>query len=440
MVKENQPTSALRRGFRLGKLGLTLTGSYLGYQAQNIFLGEAEKTQRREEFQRNASRRVRKELENLKGPIMKLGQILSTQSHAVPEEMIAELANLQMRAPGMHPTLARVQFKAACGKYPEEVFREFEREAFAAASLGQVHRAVTKRGDRVAVKIQYPAIRQAIENDFKLLRSATLPGRITGHAPVSVLNEIERGMLEETDYAREAENLDFFRAGLARLPYVTIPKPHRDLSTDRVLTMSFIGGLEAGKFLAGKPSQELRDLIGARLLELYYVQIHFLNALHADHHPGNYLFGPDGQIGLVDFGCVKRLSFDVVELSRCCIERAWSQGRDEAERVMRIIWGREVPFKKGRQMLACVEEATDVLFPRAATQAGLMVNFGEPKLLKLFTRNLTQAVRSKLTNPEFAFLSRAELGLYSLLHQLRARVNATEIWQRVTDPPGPGRG
>src|SRR5262249_6525807 len=153
-----------RRGLRIGKLGFSLTGSYLGYQFQNLVLGGKRKTERRRRLQHKASRRLRQELESLKGPMMKLGQLLSQQSHALPEAAIRELTSLQMQAPGMHPTLARAQFKTASGKYPEETFHSFEPEPFAAASLGQVHRAVTRHGEPVVVKIQYPAIRTAIEN------------------------------------------------------------------------------------------------------------------------------------------------------------------------------------------------------------------------------------------------------------------------------------
>src|SRR5262249_45862549 len=153
---------------RLGKLGLTLTGSYLGYQAQNLFLAQEQRSERQHRFQRKASRRIRQELQTLKGAAMKIGQIFSLQTHALPEDAIEELANLQMHAPAMHPTLARAQFKSSIGKYPEEVFRDFDPEPFAAASLGQVHRAVTLTGENVAVKIQYPAIRASIESDFKL--------------------------------------------------------------------------------------------------------------------------------------------------------------------------------------------------------------------------------------------------------------------------------
>src|SRR5262249_50543131 len=139
------------------------------------FLAEETGEQRRRKFQKQSSQKVREELGSLKGAAMKLGQLLSLQTHVLPEEALTELANLQMQAPAMHPTLARAQFRSSLGKDPEEVFSKFEEQPFAAASLGQVHRAITRSGETVAVKIQYPAIRTAIENDLKLLRSATLP-------------------------------------------------------------------------------------------------------------------------------------------------------------------------------------------------------------------------------------------------------------------------
>lgn len=431
-MKNNGSRSTLGRGFRLGKLGLSLTGSYIGYQFQNLFMREETRGRRRRLFQQKASRRVREELESLKGPVMKLGQLLSQQTHALPEETLLELANLQMRAPGMHPTLARAQFKNSLGKYPEEVFREFEAEPFAAASLGQVHRAITKRGERVAVKIQYPAIRSAIENDFKLLRSATLPGRISGHFPVSILNEVQRGFMEETDYVHEGKNLDFFRDGLARFKYLTIPDVHWDLTTGRVLTMSFVDGAPVAEFMKGKPPRAIRDLIGHRIFELFHFQIQCLGALHADPHPGNFLFHTDGRIGLVDFGCVKRLTIDVVDLCRCCVEKAWREGDDRAAHVCRLIWGPEIPFAKARRMLSSLDKMANILFPDPKN-GGPLVDFGDPALLNTITRCLTESLRHKLTNPEFAFTSRSDLGLYSLLHRLQARVNTREIWRQVAE-------
>jgi predicted unusual protein kinase regulating ubiquinone biosynthesis (AarF/ABC1/UbiB family) len=420
---------ALARGLRLGKLGLRLTGSYLGYQAQNLLLGESEQRQRR--FQQESSRRVRQELGSLKGAVMKLGQLLSLQTRALPEAAIRELAGLQMQAPAMHPTLARARFKAALGKYPEEVFREFDPEPFAAASLGQVHRALSRDGQTLAVKIQYPAIRTAIQSDFKLLGSATLPGRLTGHFPKAILDEVRRGFLEETDYLHEAQNLEFFTRGLAGVSYVSVPKVRRDVTAECVLTMSFIKGAALDAFLESKPPAAVRNLIGERLVELFYFQLHRLRALHADHHPGNYLFQPDGRIGLVDFGCVKRIGFDATALIRGCVARAWRQGDPQARQLLALIFGPRVPYARARKMLAVLETAAGILFPEGKG-ADPVVDFGKGELLKVLGQALGKAVRDKVTNPEFAFVSRAELGLYSLLHRLDAKVNVRAVWESVS--------
>jgi predicted unusual protein kinase regulating ubiquinone biosynthesis (AarF/ABC1/UbiB family) len=430
MVKPDRPDGAVSRSLRMARLGLSLTGSYLRYQFQNLFMGAEGREEQRRRFGRKASRQARQELELLKGPLMKFGQILSMQTHALPREAIDELANLQRQAPGMHPALARAQFKGSCGRYPEQVFRQFGESPFAAASLGQVHRAVTRRGEKAAVKIQYPAIRTAIDNDLKILRSATLPGRITGHAPAGILDEMERGFMEETDYINEGKNIDFFREHLKGFPYLTIPKVYWDLTTDRVLTMSFVEGETVGPFLESRPSQAMRDLIGRRLFELFQFQVLHLHVLHADPHPGNYLFQGDGRIGLVDFGCVKRFSPDVAELSRYMVDRVWKQGDRQLQRMMGLLWGRDVALRKVRKMLAELEELADILFPLPGKGEPL-VDFGKPALLNALGRNLRRAVQDKLTNPEFAFISRSELGLHNLLHQLRARVNTREVWRRV---------
>ena len=422
-------TDALHRGLRLGKLGLSLTGSYLGYQAQNIFLSDERRDQRRREFQTRSSRRVREELGTLKGAAMKLGQLLSLQTQALSEEAIMELANLHMHAPGMHPTLARAQFKSSMGDVPEAFFRSFDDEPFAAASLGQVHRAVTHDGEKAAVKIQYPAIRSAIENDLKLLRSATLPARLTGHAPADIIDEIQRGFLEETDYLREGKNIEFFGRELSRFDYLTIPRVYWDLTSERVLTMSFVEGDGMRSFLDKKPSQPTRDLIGERLVELFYTQLHRLRCLHADHHPGNYLFQRDGGIGLIDFGCVKRINFDVSELIRSCVNRTWRRGEKETGQILRLVFGPQVPIARARNMLPTLEAMAGILHPEGK-RADPVVDFGKAQLLHALTKALKKAVQDKVTNAEFAFISRAELGLYSLLHQLKARVNVGEIWRR----------
>jgi tRNA A-37 threonylcarbamoyl transferase component Bud32 len=426
-------TGALQRGFRIGKLGFGLVGSYLGYQAQNLLLSESGKAQRRERFQKKAGQRVSSELGALKGAVMKVGQLLSMQSGMFPEEALREFAALQMHAPGMHPTMARAQFKASMGKFPEDVYRKFDPEPFAAASLGQVHHAITRKGEKVAVKIQYPAIRSAIENDFKVVRSATFAGQLTGHLPAAAIDEVQRGIMEETDYVNEAKNLRYFREQFEEIEWVTIPRVYQELSSDRTLTMSFVEGQTLGGFLETKPSQELRDLLGARLVELFEIQCH-LKALHADPHPGNYLFQPGGSIGMIDFGCVKRFTLDLSELRRFYDELGWRENEAAERRFLKIICGPKAPYEKARKILPDLEEWLELLRPGGSGD----FFFGqkmEPALKKKLEAAKARAARTifqnKLIEPEYAFLSRADMGLCYLLEQLGADVNISEIARRV---------
>src|SRR5207302_8206499 len=209
-----------------------------------------------------------------------------------------------------------VQVKQSLGGEPEKIFKQFTPEPFAAASLGQVHHAITREGQRVAVKIQYPGIRRAIENDFSLFRTFSKPGQASGHIPKSAIDEIEEQIIAETDYLREADNIEFLAEGLAPLSFVKVPRVFREYSSDKVLTMSLMTGRHLEDFLAQRPSQKLRDQLGAHLFELFHFQVYKVEALHADPHWGNYLFNDDAGISLVDFGCVKYLSRESVAYLR----------------------------------------------------------------------------------------------------------------------------
>jgi len=296
-----------------------------------------------------------------------------------------------------------------------------------------VHRAVTRKGEKVAVKIQYPAIRSAIENDFKVVRSATFAGQLTGHLPTAVLDEVQRGIMEETDYVNEAKNLKFFQETLADIEWLTLPRVYEEFSSDRTLTMSFVEGRTLSSFLETKPSQSLRDLMGARLVELFEVQCH-LKALHADPHPGNYLFQPNGSIGMIDFGCVKRFTLDWSELRRFYDEWGWRESEAAARRFLKIICGPKAPFEKARKILPDLEEWLELW--RSDGSGDFF--FGEKmeparkkKLEAAKARAARKIFQNKLIEPEFIFLSRADSGICFLLEQLGSVVNLSEVGRRV---------
>ena len=432
MVKKDTPKSAVKRGLRIGKLAATLSGSYLGYQFQNLFREKDQDGQRKLDFQKRASRQVRRELQELKGPVMKLGQMLSNQEAMIPKDVLDELAGLQMHAPAMHPTLARAQFKTSCGKPPEEVFDEFSTTPFAAASLGQVHRAVTRKGRTVAVKIQYPAIKTAITNDFKLLRAATVGGGIRSYLTKSMLDELESVIVSETDYQREAANLSMFRKALKPLGYVRVPKPLPKYSTGRVLTMSMLDGEHLEDWLERNPSRELRDRLGARLFELFYYQIHVVGVLHADPHPGNYLFSGDGDIGLVDFGCVKEIPPEIAEVLNTIALSGPTLGDQTADRLVDLLWQGEAPDEAGerRKNIENSFEFSKLVIPPKGSPAA-KVDFGDLSIFQELTKLSKSIIESKQTQAQFLFVCRAEMGLYNLLHRLQAKVDTRAVIDRV---------
>jgi predicted unusual protein kinase regulating ubiquinone biosynthesis (AarF/ABC1/UbiB family) len=426
--------NVIGRAARLAQLGANIAGSYLAYQLQRPFLDEQQSRTRRQALHRKQARQVRMDLQDLRGPLMKVGQALSMQTHILDADVAEELAGLQMQAPPMHPTLMRAQFKNALGKYPEDVFSSFEPEPFAAASLGQVHWAVTKGGEEVAVKIQYPAIREAIESDFKMLRAAGFAARLTGHLQESVVREVERGILAETDYVKEARNLQYFAESLALLTFVQVPQVHINLCGKQVLTMSRVPGLRMQEFLKTNPSQALRDKIGVNLTRLFFYQLFRMHALHADPHPGNYLFNDDGTIGLVDFGCVKYLKPDV---DRCYAQfwsREWVNNPSLYAEIIRIVFGSGVSPDEPR-VRHCMNEIRrfyDEFHP--LNNSNQVLDLADQKFMDALNRLGKTILKDKFLSPEFLFLSRTESGMCNLLHMLKARVPTTQIAREWMPP------
>jgi predicted unusual protein kinase regulating ubiquinone biosynthesis (AarF/ABC1/UbiB family) len=425
MVKARN--GSIGRAARLMQLGASLAGSYLAYQVQRPFFDEAGAIGRKKAWRLEQAKQVRQELQSLRGPIMKVGQVLSMQTRFLGPELIEELSALQMQAPPMHPTLMRAQFKSAFGKSPEAVFRSFAPEPFAAASLGQVHWAVTKSGQDVAVKIQYPAMQEAIQSDFQALRAAGFAARLTGHLKESVIREVERGILEETDYVNEARNIAHFRKALAPLDFVRVPEVHRALSSDQVLTMSRVPGLRLQDFLKTNPSQALRDQLGAGLTRLFFFQLFRVQALHADPHPGNYLLNNDGTIGLVDFGCVKYLKPEVVRCYAQFWSRQWTHDPKLLAEIIRVIFGPKVSpaAPRVRRCMNGIRNFYDEFHP--LDKPPHLLDLADPKFMDGLARLAKTLLQNKFLSPEFLFLSRTESGLCNLLHILKARVPTTQI-------------
>jgi len=421
--------TSVRRALSMAAMGADVAGSYLGYALQRAFLGEDQSKAKLKSTHARAARRMRDEMQSLRGAAMKIGQTLSLQTGTLPEETLAELAALQMQAPGMHPSLVRVQIKQSLGAEPEKIFKQFSPEPFAAASLGQVHHAITKAGQEVAVKVQYPGIRDAVANDFKLFRTISKPAQASGHVPKTAIDEVEEQILAETDYRREAENIEFFRNRLAPLEFVTVPSVYPEYSSDKVLTMSLLRGRHLDDFLSARPSQKIRNVLGSHLFELFYFQVLSVEALHADPHWGNYLFNSEGGIGLVDFGCAKYLSPKTVAYLRSVFLYSGSTHSAAFSRLVEIHYqamGRKLPPATRRAVIAFADNFYRIVYPPLSDKDDLF-DFSDKQFLQDFLSESKNLFRTKGVLTDLIFMGRAEMGLYQTLHRLKAKVHTSRI-------------
>ncbi|MGA0789413.1 MAG: ABC1 kinase family protein, partial [Ilumatobacteraceae bacterium] len=301
------------RSARVARLGARVGGTYAGTAARKVFASTERRIELDERRRLTTAQQVADELGRMKGALMKLGQMASYLDEGLPEPLRLALAQLQSNAPPMSSNLVDSVITAELGAPPEQVFAEWDPEPIAAASIGQVHRAVIIDPDTgveraVAVKVQYPGVDEAISAD---LRNADLLGAILrqgfgGLDPTEMVNEIKERLSEELDYRREADNqrrfADFYRGH----PRIHIPDVVDHLSTARVLTTDLVDGHTWAELLTWDEREH--DLAAETIFRFVFRSLYTMRAFNGDPHPGNYLFHGDGRVTFLDFGLVKEFS------------------------------------------------------------------------------------------------------------------------------------
>lgn len=302
--------SRWRRLATLGGLTTKVTSSYLGAKVRGAFLDEDGRSKARDRLNLDSAEQIAATLSQMKGAAMKLGQQLANAAGALdlPPEVAGALGRLHKDAERVPFEHVRADIEASIGEPLEAAYAWFDPEPLGTASLGQAHRARMPDGSRVVVKVLHRGVAGAVDTDLMALKAVLLGSRALRRDRAEVeaaFDEIRDRLREELDYLQEAVNLQAFGEALAGNDRVRIPRLHHRLCTDRVLTMDELPGEHIDAWLA-RATPEARQRAGETLAELYYTQVFELRMLHADPHPGNYLFEDDGRVGLVDFGCVKR--------------------------------------------------------------------------------------------------------------------------------------
>lgn len=304
MKEQNKiPTSKVKRAAKLIGTGAKVGGNYVKYYA-NKAVGDKEA---KEKLDKDNAEDIYKSLSELKGSALKMAQVMSMDKTMLPKAMTDKFAQAQYNAPPLSYPLVVKTFRQMFGQTPTDLFDTFSKKAEHAASIGQVHLA-EKEGKKLAVKIQYPGVADSVKSDLKLVKPIAMRMLNMKEREIKqYMQEIEEKLLEETDYELELSQSIQIANNCSDLEGVYFPKYYPEYSNKRIITMDWIEGIHLKEFLALNPSQEVRNLVGQRLWDFYDFQVNSLNLIHADPHPGNFLFQKDGRIGIIDFGCVKHI-------------------------------------------------------------------------------------------------------------------------------------
>ncbi len=385
-------------------------------------------------------------LGNMKGALMKIGQMASYLDVGLPEATRVSLAQLQANAPPMSPALAESVVAAELGAPPGELFGQWDPAPIAAASIGQVHRAITADGRACAVKIQYPGVAEAIAADLGSARMIfrALSVLFPGLDPAPIVQELRQRLTEELDYEHEASNQRLFYNHYQGHPYIAVPEVYDDLSSARVLTTELAVGATFEEVL-GWP-QDQRNRVAETIYRFSFGSIYRLWAFNGDPHPGNYLFGPDGSVIFLDFGLVKRFTSEETAqfermLTAMVIDRDIPRFR--AEQVAAGLLPADAPFSDDEVEAFFTHFYEFVLTDETRT---FTPEYAAAGVRAIFNASGEHAELKKVLNvpPSLVVLQRINLGLISLFAQLGATANwrsiAEELWPFTDRSPSTAMG
>lgn len=377
--------------------------------------------------------KLMRSLGNLKGPLMKVGQILSTIPEALPSEYATEFQHLQSNAPPMGWPFVRRRMKTELGTDWQSKFSSFEQEASAAASLGQVHKAISTGGEDLACKLQYPDMQSAIDADLNQLKIifSIYERYDSAIKTAQIHSELSARLREELDYTLEAKHTKLYNHILADEPNVHVPNIIEDLSTDRLLTSTWMDGTRIMDFI--DKDTETRNTIALNMFRAWYVPLYNYGIIHGDPHLGNYTIRDDLSINLLDFGCVRVFP---VEFIGGVIDLYHALQRDDLDLAVHAYetWG----FKN------LSKEQVETLNMWAYFLYGPILEDNIRPIGEItsgvYGREIAEKVHKKLKETggvqvprEFVFMDRAALGLGSVFLHLKAEINWYQVFNELID-------
>ena len=439
-----RPVEGTSRGARnaaMAGVGAKAGGAYALHRARRAFASAERQAELDEAFELQTAEAITEALGNMKGAMMKLGQMASYLDQGLPEHVRSALAELQSNAPPMSAELAAGVVQAELGAPPEAAFATWDPVPIASASIGQVHRAITHDGRAVAVKVQYPGVADAIMADLDNagLLFAAMGMLFPGLDPEPLVAELRERLVEELDYRLEASNQRLFADFYRGHPFIHVPDVLPEHSAARVLTTELAEGVRFE--VVETWDQAERDLAAEAIFRFVFGSLYRLHAFNGDPHPGNYLFRPGGQVTFLDFGLVKRFVPSEIELLESMIQ-AMVLDRDIA-RYRRIV--EDIGMLQAGAPFTD-EEVEDYFghfydFVLGDEVRTITPEYASETVRRFFDTGGPYGPIMKAANvpPTFVILQRINLGLYAIFGQLRATANwrriSEELWPIVDGPP-----
>lgn len=381
------------------------------------------------------SKILKKSLGQLKGPLVKIAQFLTTIPDTLPIEYY-ELMELQSKAPSMGVPFVKRRMQTELGNNWQEKFESFEMNAVSAASLGQVHKAVHKNGSVVAVKLQYPGMQDAINTDLMQFRMLLKTYEKFNNAieTQNIFDEIKEKLLEELDYEIEKKNIIRYEKFFKNNPSIIVPDVYEELSTKRLLTMGWIEGKNILHYVDS--TQETKNKLGELLFRAWYEPFYKIGLLHADPHPGNYLVleDPNLKLALLDFGCVRHFPFSFIQGVKDLYTALETNNRDLAVFAFEQ-WG----FKN------LTKELIDIIIEWAKLLYDPLLDDSIRAIQKNKTGKESFEIASKIHQKlkeaggisppkEFVFMDRAAVGIGSVLMRINAKANWHKLFLEFIQP------
>lgn len=432
------PTTKVARAGQFVKAGIKVGGNYIKHYSKRLVNPDLS----RDELHQDNAADIYGALSELKGSALKMAQMLSMDRGLLPTAYSSKFAMSQYSAPPLSGPLVVKTFRTYFGKSPSEMFDKFDINSMNAASIGQVHMA-WKGGKKLAVKVQYPGVADAVSSDLKIAKPLAIRLLNLDERQIDrYMGEVESKLLEETDYDLELKRSVEISEACTHIDGLVFPKYYPELSSKRILTMDWLDGLHLKEFLATNPTQEVRNRIGQLLWDFYDYQIHTLRQVHADPHPGNFLMRPDGTMGVIDFGCVKVIPDYYYENYFRLINPDTIQNKALTEQIFtNLEFLVEQDSPKDRRFFS--DLFVQMIEMLGAPFAVDSFDFGDDayftkvyafadELSKLGELRSSKVVRG---SQDGLYVNRTYYGLYALLNELKAVVVTNKpVWLRKSEP------